>query len=88
MAKKDEVKDDAAAQQGAGDQGDQGAAQAAEGQTQAAEGQAVEQPVAEPVKDRHPAHSALDELDEKINALGGYAVSQLKHLVEQVRSLI
>ncbi len=44
--------------------------------------------VAEPVKEQHPALKVLDELDEKVNTLGGYAVSQLKPLVDQARSLL
>ena len=40
------------------------------------------------VAERHPALNLLDELDEKTNALGGYAVSQIKPVVDRIRELL
>lgn len=35
---------------------------------------------------KHPAHSVLDQMENELNALGSYAVSKIKHLIDEVRA--
>jgi hypothetical protein len=63
----------------------QAAAQQAESEVKADVAGAEEQ-VQEKVV--HPAESVLRRIEEEINAMGGYAVSRVKHLIDEVRGLL